>query len=156
MGRWKGWIVAGVIILLGNLFGVWIADSRVARPGWVYHLPPPDRSSVEDHALRVTVESVRRDGDQVIVAFTLQWISGKAAYSFTRPWTLVEIRFWGIDGEDLGTSSTNVLIDKAFLTDESNLFARDLTFDLPNRAASVSVGLVEVGLMTGKVGIAPR
>jgi hypothetical protein len=149
MLKYKGWIVAVLLALVAaGLFGWWKVGYRVSRSG-VYWIPPPNRTTVEDDSLRLTMNSVERDGDGVLLTLTLQDLENVPKYRLGADFgTPVAVQWWDGDGESVGEESFVVVSEEFDRRARESLTVR-IVFEPPIGAASVSVRCGR--LMTHKV-----
>jgi hypothetical protein len=118
-----------------------------------------NNSSVEDYGLRVTLQSVNREGDRLRVGYALEWVplrKRKCRFIFVGPWDVPLVELWDADRRRIpGQFPPRALreVPRQFLDEEVNLWEQVEEFVAPEEACYIAVGLGD--LMTNPVRI-PR
>jgi hypothetical protein len=143
-----------VAAAIAAAFAVWaVALYHVVLyvQGYRFCLTPPYRavlrnaSSAEKYGLRVTMQRVRREGNQLSVAYTLEHVEvpdGEMPLFFLHPWFVPHIQLWDADnkrisGELLGGATG---LPQAFLEHKVRLYEGVVQMAVPKEARYISIG----------------
>src|SRR5262245_28150486 len=77
----------------------------------------PAEVSVTKHGLKLTVESAKREGDQLRVAYSFEWVEaepGDAHFCFLRAWINFDLLFFDSAGNLVDEGRTDLLVIPSF------------------------------------------
>jgi len=143
-----------------------VLGSNFPREPAVFDLLPPPSLTEQSRSpvvsgLQAAIKSLRREGNQLHLGYTLRWVRGikvPRQFLFLQPGGVIKVRFWDAKGNKMDVVSETTFMlseefENGFENGKPDVFDGTGPVDLPKGAKHVAFELGLSGIVTKRVAI---